>query len=248
MESFFGGGAMKKIIKKLIRLIVYGHAADSDTFVKFLKTKKCHIGKRVIFYDPPTTTVDITRPWLVSIGDDVKITRGVTILTHGYDWSVLQGAYGEILGSSGGVNIGNNVFVGMNATILKGVNIGNNVIIGAGSLVNKDIPDNVVVAGVPAKVISTLEEYYNKRKAAQITEVTELITSYKNQYGCFPNDEVLHEFFWLFEDNPSNLPICWKAMMRLHDNELICNENMKKHTKSFQSKEELFEYVNKVNS
>lgn len=36
------------------------------------------------------THIDETRPWLVEIGDDVQITAGVTILTHGYDWAVLK--------------------------------------------------------------------------------------------------------------------------------------------------------------
>lgn len=63
-----------------------------------------------------------------------------------------------------GVSIGNNVFIGVNSTILKGVHIGNNVIIGANSLVNKDIPDNCVAAGNPCKVRMTLEEYYEKKK------------------------------------------------------------------------------------
>ena len=101
---------------------------------------------------------------MIDIGDDVKITRGVTILTHGYDLAVLRNVYDHTLGSSGAVKIGNNVFIGVHSTILKGVTIGNNVIIGAGSLVNKDIPDNCVAAGVPAKVIMSLDDYYEKRK------------------------------------------------------------------------------------
>ena len=59
---------------------------------------------RVHTYQPRNTFIDTTRPWLIRIGDHVKITRGVTLLTHGYDWSVLKGVYGEVLGSSGGVN------------------------------------------------------------------------------------------------------------------------------------------------
>lgn len=43
----------------------------------------------------------MTRPWLIDIGNDVQITEGVTLLTHGYDWAVLKGVYGEILGSGG---------------------------------------------------------------------------------------------------------------------------------------------------
>ena len=53
---------------------------------------------------------------------------------------------------------------------MAGITIGNNVVIGAGSIVNRDIPDNVVVAGTPAKVIKTLEEYKKKciEKGCQI--------------------------------------------------------------------------------
>jgi len=52
--------------------------------------------------------------------------------------------------------IGDNVWIGANAVILPGVTIGNNVVVGAGAVVNKDVPDSVVVAGVPAKIIKKL--------------------------------------------------------------------------------------------
>lgn len=54
------------------------------------------------------------------------------------------------------VIIGDNVWIGGDATILPGVTIGDNVVIGAGSVVTKDIPSNVVIAGNPAKIIKTL--------------------------------------------------------------------------------------------
>ena len=228
---------MLKILRQIMRKLLYGHASDSDAFIQFMRKKGCHVGERVTIFDPPFTVIDITRPWLISIGDDVKITRGVTILTHGYDWSVLQGAYGEILGSSGEVSIGNNVFIGMNSTILKGSHIGNNVIIGANSLVNKDIPDNVVAAGVPAKILMTLDQYHEKRKKAQIYEAAELVELYIERYGKDPDDRALDEFFWLFENDPINLPDCWRKKMRLHGNESICNENLLRNKKQFDNKE-----------
>lgn len=55
------------------------------------------------------------------------------------------------------VTIGNDVWVGGNVTILPGVTIGNNVVVAAGAVVTKDVPDNCVVGGVPAKVIQTIE-------------------------------------------------------------------------------------------
>ena len=63
------------------------------------------------------------------------------------------GAKGE-----GRPTIGDNVSLGANVTIIGPVHIGNNVIVGAGSIVVKDIPDNCVVAGNPAKVIKYLNE------------------------------------------------------------------------------------------
>ncbi len=54
----------------------------------------------------------------------------------------------------------NNVWIGGSVTILSGVTVGNNVVIGAGAVVTKDIPDNCVAAGVPAKVIRMQNEQY----------------------------------------------------------------------------------------
>ena len=147
-------------LKQFVKKIVFKEKTNSKTYVDYLRSLGVRIGERVTIYEPRSNVIDVTRPWLIEIGDDVKITYGVTILTHGYDWSVLAGKYDTVLGSAGKVKIGNNVFIGMHSTILKGVTIGNNVIIGANSLVNKDVPDNVVVAGNPAKVIMSVDDYY----------------------------------------------------------------------------------------
>ena len=56
------------------------------------------------------------------------------------------------------VKIGNAVWIGAHATILPGVSIGNGAIVAAGAVVTKDVPENTVVGGVPAKVIKTVKE------------------------------------------------------------------------------------------
>lgn len=193
-------------IKDIIRKKIFGYKSDSETFINHLRSLGMKIGERTIIYEPRKTIVDATRPWLIDIGDDVKITCGVTILTHGYDWSVLAGLNDTVLGSAGSVKIGNNVFIGMNSTILKGVTIGNNVIIGAGSLVNKDIPDNCVAAGNPCRVVMTIDEYYKKRVSVQESEAFEVYSKYVDVYGKEPPETVFSEFFWLFQKR--DLPLC----------------------------------------
>jgi acetyltransferase-like isoleucine patch superfamily enzyme len=64
----------------------------------------------------------------------------------------------------GKIVIGNNCFIGNGSKIMLGVRIGDNVIVGAGAIVTKDVPSNSVVAGVPAKVICTIDEFYEKNK------------------------------------------------------------------------------------
>src|ERR1035437_5388123 len=70
------------------------------------------------------------------------------------------------------ITIGNSVFIGNNSIILPDITVGNNVVIGAASVVTKNIPDNVVVAGIPAKTIRTIDEYKSNsiKKAIFIPE------------------------------------------------------------------------------
>ena len=82
---------------------------------------------------------------MITIGNHVRITEGVKILTHDYAWAVLKTETGAILGASGTVKIGDNVFIGMNTVITRNVEIGNNVIIGAGSVVTSSCNQNSVV-------------------------------------------------------------------------------------------------------
>lgn len=104
-------------------------------------------------------------PWLISIGDNVTISFKVTILTH--DASTNKAVLGTKIGL---VRIGNNCFIGEGPTILCGVNIGDNVIIGAGSVVTKSILSNSVVAGAPAKVIMSYDEWVEKNKQRRLSQ------------------------------------------------------------------------------
>ena len=110
------------------------------------------IGERVTVIAPRSVCIDGTRPFFIEIGNDVKIARGFSILTHGYGGSVPANTYDRLLGSAGEVCIADNVFIGAHTTVLKDAYIGKNTVIGAGSLVTRDIPDHMVAAGNPRKV------------------------------------------------------------------------------------------------
>lgn len=103
--------------------------------------------------------LDPSHCWLIDIGDNVTMAPRVHILCHDASMKAFLG-YTKI----GRVTIGNNVFIGAETVILPGVKIGNNVIVGANSTVTHDVLDNSVVAGSPAKMISTLDEYLKKEK------------------------------------------------------------------------------------
>jgi acetyltransferase-like isoleucine patch superfamily enzyme len=105
-----------------------------------------------------------SEPWLISIGDNVHITNGVKFLTHEGGVLIYQKAIPD-LEVSRPIKIGNDVFIGNDVLILSGATIGNNVIVGAGAIVTKDIPDNSLAVGIPAKVIKSADEYLEKLKS-----------------------------------------------------------------------------------
>lgn len=82
-------------------------------------------------------------------------------ITHDGGTHVLRKEEPEIC-IYGPIVIGCNTFIGARSLVLPNVKIGNNVIVGAGSIVTKSVPDDVVVAGVPARVICTIDEYRKK--------------------------------------------------------------------------------------
>ena len=156
------------------------------------------IGKGVIIFDPRNTLIDGTRPWLIEIGNYTKITRGCIILTHDYSLSVLRRYYGEWIGEGEKTIMGENVFLGVNTVVLMGAHIGNNVIVGAGSVVHGHIPDNVVIAGNPAKIICNLDEHYQKRKEKSVIECKECMKAYYQSKKKMPSPRDLTGFKYLF--------------------------------------------------
>lgn len=104
-----------------------------------------------------------TEPWIITLGENVHITDGTKFITHDGGTLLYRNKIPD-LEITKPIVVGNDVYIGNDVIILPGVTIGNNVIIGAGAVVAKDIPNNSVAVGVPARVIKTADEYLEKIK------------------------------------------------------------------------------------
>jgi maltose O-acetyltransferase len=139
----------------LIKELIYRLRGECTT--KKLVSTGMKVGKN--FSRLQGVILDPSHCWLIEIGDNVTMAPRVHILCHDASTKMHLG-YTKI----GRVTIGDNVFIGAESVILPGVTIGSNVIIGANSTVTHDIPADTVVAGSPARIICSLDEYLQKER------------------------------------------------------------------------------------
>lgn len=100
-----------------------------------------------------------TEPWLISVGDRVTISSGVTFITHDGSGWLYRDERGRRFRFAP-IRIGSDVFIGAGVTVLPGVSIGDRCVVGAGSVVTASVPDGTVVAGVPARPIKDWPEFH----------------------------------------------------------------------------------------
>lgn len=104
-----------------------------------------------------------SEPYLIEIGNHVTISSDVLFITHdGGTWVFREQERFQDVIKYGKITVGNNCFLGARSIIMPNVAIGNNCVIAAGSIVTRDVPDNTVYGGNPAKMICTLDEYAEK--------------------------------------------------------------------------------------
>ena len=134
----------------------YRKIKGSNPSIEELRMRGVAIGENCSIYG----SVDGGHGFLVTIGNNVTLASGSRLLTHDASTKKIVG-YSKV----GRIDIGDDVFIGAQSIVLPNVKIGNRVIVGAGSVVTKDIPENCVVAGNPARVIGTYDEFVEKNKA-----------------------------------------------------------------------------------
>ena len=159
---------MKIIPAKLLYLFNY-YVLCRGNLIKYLRYQGVRIGEGCEFWNLPDDYG--SEPWLIEICDRVTITTGVKLITHDASSRLFRktltdsSPYGNRFGK---IIILENCFIGVDSIILPGVTIGPNSIVGAGSVVVKDVLPNTVVAGVPARKISSLDDYIEKYKGNMV--------------------------------------------------------------------------------
>lgn len=155
---------LKRIIKKILRRPVDDREM---TLVEWMKECGAVIGEDVELIQCLVNPKDAS---CITIGNHVTCSY-VHFLTHD---ACLRKFIGSNTNRIGNIVIGDYVFIGLHSIIMPNVHIGNNVIIGAGSVVTKDIPDNSVAVGNPARVICSCESFL-QRHLTNIQEHPEIV-------------------------------------------------------------------------
>lgn len=141
------------IIKKF-KHIYFRYFASSEKYARFIGV---NIGINNLIGKKHWSS----EPYLITIGSNCQLTT-CKIFTHG-GGQCIRDRYPDF-DCFGKVLIGDWCYIGANALIMPGVTIGNNCLVAAGSVVTKSIPAGSVVAGNPARIICSVEDYYQKNK------------------------------------------------------------------------------------
>jgi acetyltransferase-like isoleucine patch superfamily enzyme len=144
--------ALIKKVKFKLELVMSNKYNKVNVYKKYLGL---NAGNNVIITGLPNFG---SEPYLIFIGNDVRITHNVNFSNHDGGTGIFRKEYPG-LNVFGKIIVKDNVFIGSNSTIMQGVTINENVVIGTGSIVTRDCDPDSVYAGVPAKKIKTLEEY-----------------------------------------------------------------------------------------
>ena len=166
-----------KILGKIHKWLSSKNVAVSyQTRINDMKTRGLILGENVLI--SPGAKIDFNYPYLISIGDNCVIGPSTHILAHDSTMALMVDNYMRI----GRVEIGNNCIICMNSVILPGVKIGDNVLVASGSVVNKDIPSNSCVSGVPARFYSKFDDFIsNIYKDIEVRPVFEAVDLTRNE-------------------------------------------------------------------
>lgn len=148
-----------KYLLKCLNNIWFRHMSPIKK-AEYLRGKVFYMGENVKIY---TESIG-TEPYLISIHDNVNVAAGVKFINH--DVSCINVSRYLMrennLDKVGAIILHDNCMIGAYSILMPGCSVGKNSIIAAGSVVTKNVPENEVWGGIPAKFIMKLDEYANK--------------------------------------------------------------------------------------
>jgi acetyltransferase-like isoleucine patch superfamily enzyme len=182
---------LRSTLRKILRHLAmrYGKFPDlyiqfcnpgAEEYTEFLRRhgnlyaigENCSIWPNTVFGDPA----------YVRIGNNVHFSS-CTLIGHDGVIAMLDRAYNVKLDAVGKIDIRDNVFIGLNAIVLRNVTIGPNAIVAAGAVVTKDVAEGDIVAGVPARPIGRVEDLVKKLQAeTQSLPWADLINTRKGSF------------------------------------------------------------------
>ena len=154
---------MKVWTKNQLKRLRISLIVNSDKRNQYLKKHEIfkEMGENV-FFQPRVIPSD---PKLIKFHNNIVVTSNVTFVCHDvFHLGLNHLGKEEYPYYQSCIEVMDDVFIGCNTTILGGVRIGPRAVIGAGSVVTRDVPENYVVVGNPARVIGTFDEFLEKRK------------------------------------------------------------------------------------
>lgn len=172
---------MKRFFRK-ISLFYWKFIASPEKYARHIGVT---IGKNCLI----DTRNWSSEPYLITIGNNVQVTRGVSIHTHGGGNAVRE-KYPDfdVLGK---VVIEDWAYIGAHSQIMPGVTIGRGALVAAGSIVTKSVAPRTVVGGNPARYICTVEEYYERSKKYNLSAKGLSQTEKRNILLNTPDDKFL---------------------------------------------------------
>jgi acetyltransferase-like isoleucine patch superfamily enzyme len=156
---------LRRLYKSLVSFLALNHGISIQTYKRLHHPTSAEyadfLRKKNFFYsigDDVTVNVaaDITDPQYVSIGNNCSLSA-CTLIGHDGSVRIINNLYKKKLDAVGKIDIRDNCFIGHGAIIMPNVTIGPNSIVAAGAVVTKDVPSGMVVGGVPAKPISSID-------------------------------------------------------------------------------------------
>lgn len=165
----------RRFVFRLVRHIAWNHGRFEGLYRRtnpngyewaaYLKHRKTFYAQGDHVYILPSALMkEASNPKYIRLGSNIRIGSAV-FLCHDGSVHVLNRAFGLHLDRVGKIDVRDNVFIGERAVILPGVTIGPNAIVGAGAVVARDVPENTVVVGSPARPVAKLDDLVERWKA-----------------------------------------------------------------------------------